>query len=1020
MFGHVARALAALSLAFKQPLSSFCDLATTDDGTLVGKRGERITFVRVQGLRRMTLREDVERVAEGLRLDLSGSLETPGHAIQAWYACDPDLSGPEIDRHLRGARTVARELGMRLGGIFSERERLWPRIMRWEACYLVLWSKPSLLNREERKQAAEEQKKLTAGAPAIGDAQSPFQANEILSARHNAFVQRVVAAFRNHDVSVQMVPPADALVAVREAVYPETADSDWKPLIQGTDPMPRMPDGEPETGDAGLALWPAIADQLFFADAETHGASRVTIGGHEWAGVDMTVGPEDARPFAELVARLNATHTPWRMSMLVEGGGRNMMRFKNVAATLLGFVPTNKPIFNAFDELSRMREGNRDIAVKLRTSFATWAAEGETGKLRRRAATLRQRVEGWGNCQAAAMAGDPLDGVMSSALGLAVASTAPAAAAPLGEVLRMLPWGRPASPWATGTALFRTPDGRMWPYDPAGSRRTMVVDVFVAPSGFGKSVLANTVLLALCLSSAAQGASGARLPLIGKLDIGPSAEGFVRLLQEALPPDRAGEAIYVPMQLADGFEVNVFDTQLGCRRPLPLEQAFQQNFLSLGTMPIDADTPFEGMDQLVGFVLEEAYRMFGDSGPNIRPKRYQPGILPEVDAGLRRHGVALEDEPWWWDVVDALCRAEEWRLAELAQRYAVPVLQDLITAARSPQVKDMFSKVRAETTEQTVELFERYIKALIRQYPTLNRPTRLDFGPARVIVLDLEAVAPTGSAEADRKTDLMYLLGRHILARNFFLRPKYVPYVPELVRAYHAKRFAEIYEATKRLDYDEYHRTKGRRFVRAQVELDRREGRKHNMQLSLSSQRMEDFGDDLVSQSTGRFILGAGDEKEAEEIISRFGLTAAAAEVIRHRLKGPFEDGSGSPFLAIVTADNVKFEQMLVNSLGPVELWAFSTTPTDVALRNRLYERVGFTEGLRRLGRVFPAGTAKAEVEERKNARLRRGEEGGRAQAGVIEDLADELVNGRGLGILLRQHRAGAEAPEAAEQDADA
>ena len=162
------------------------------------------------------------------------------------------------------------------------------------------------------------------------------------------------------------------------------------------------------------------------------------------------------------------------------------------------------------------------------------------------------------------------------------------------------------------------------------------------------------------------------------------------------------------------------------------------------------------------------------------------------------------------------------------------------------------------------------------------------------------------------------------------------------------------------------------------------------------------------------------DQSRPHEIIRRFRLTSAAAEMIRHRLKGPFEDGSGSPFLAIVTADNVTFEQMLVNSLGPVELWAFSTTPTDVALRNRLYERVGFTEGLRRLGRVFPAGTAKAEVEERKNARLRRGEEGGRAQAGVIEDLADELVNGRGLGILLRQHRAGAEAHEAAEQDAEA
>ena len=62
-------------------------------------------------------------------------------------------------------------------------------------------------------------------------------------------------------------------------------------------------------------------------------------------------------------------------------------------------------------------------------------------------------------------------------------------------------------------------------------------------------------------------------------------------------------------------------------------------------MPIDSDSPFEGMDQLVGFVIAEAYRMFGDSGPNIRPKRYQPGILPDMDDALRRHGAVLEEEP---------------------------------------------------------------------------------------------------------------------------------------------------------------------------------------------------------------------------------------------------------------------------------------------------------------------------------------------------------------------------------------
>ena len=1005
MFDLIARGLAGLSLLLRQPLPTFCDLDTVDGDALLTKRGEYVSFLEGQGLRRLTQRADVEAIADSLRVELSGSLDGPGHAIQGWYACDPDLTGMEIARNLKGCRTIAREIGLNLTDIFAERERLWPRLMRAERCYFVLWSRRSLLTREERKQAGEEQMAAGKGSPSFGEAQNPLRATEMLAAKHAAFVQRVVAAFRSREVGIRIVPPAEAVVVTREAIYPATSASDWTPILPGMDVMPRMPEDD-ERDDPSLMLWPSISDQMFHVDAVTHGGTRVEIGDHEFASVDMIVGPEQARPFAEIVARLNATHSPWRMSMLVEGGGRNMMAFKRAAATILGFVPSNRQIYNAFMELKRIRDDNVDILVKVRTSFATWVPVGNTSRLRRQASTLAQRVEGWGNCQAATIAGDPVEGVMSSVPGLAVASTAPPAAAPLGEVLRMLPWGRPASPWATGAVVFRTPDGRIWPFDPAGSRRTMVVDLFFAPPGFGKSVLANTILLGLCLSSAAQGPDGSELPLIGKLDIGPSAEGLVQLLQEALPEHRRGEAIYVPMQLADGYEINVFDTQIGCREPLPLEKAFLENFLSLATTPIDADTPFEGMDQMIGFVVDEAYRLFADTSTgNKRPKRYLRGVAPDVDAALDRHRIKLEEEqaPWWWEVVDALCGIQDWRLAEIAQRHAVPLLQDLITAARSQQVRDMFTRVKAETSEEMVELFERYIKALIRKYPTLNRPTRLDFGPARVIVLDLESVAPTGSPEADRQTSLMYLLGRHILARNFFLRPKYISHVPEPVRPYHAKRFTKIYETPKRLDYDEYHRTEGQRFVRAQVELDRREGRKHGVQLSLASQRLSDFGESLVSQSTGRFILGAGDEREAEEIVKRFALTDASADVVSHRLKGPDENGGGSPFLVVLDADNVKYEQMLVNSLGPIELWAFSTTPVDVALRTRLYSRIGPGEARRRLAKVFPHGTAKHEINRRKDERLRRGEEDGRAQASVIEELTGELIDGRGLGVILRK-----------------
>ena len=222
--------------------------------------------------------------------------------------------------------------------------------------------------------------------------------------------------------------------------------------------------------------------------------------------------------------------------------------------------------------------------------------------------------------------------------------------------------------------------------------------------------------------------------------------------------------------------------------------------------------------------------------------------------------------------MNALCDLAEYRLAERAQRHAVPILEDLIGAVRTDQVRDMFDSLKlAETSEKASQIFERYIADLIRRFPTLNAPTRLDFGPARIIVLDLQYVAPTGSAAANRQTEMMYLLARHILARNFFLHPEYLAFVPDHVKAHHRERFTEVYETVKRVDYDEWHRTQGSPLVRAQAELDVREGRKHNVQLGFASQRLSDMGDGIIAQSTGRFVLGADDQASATRSSSASG-----------------------------------------------------------------------------------------------------------------------------------------------------
>lgn len=1003
MFSALASALASLSLTLKQPLTAYCDVETTHDDALITKGGNYCSWLRVDGMQRMAERKDFEAITEAMRLDLSGALEVKGHALVGWYISDPDAALVEIERvNLASCRSVAREVGLDLHDILEERARLWPRLMRWEATYFQVWTRTSILTKEERKQLKAEYAANARECGALGGTQRFYLRSEVMAARHSAFVSRVQSALRAHDVSVSSLDPHEALRTAREAMYREMSGSEWSPSLPGDRMMARCPE-DGVRASAEHVLWPPIRDQIFYADAVTRGGQRADIGDNAYSPVDMHIGPEDPRPFVELAATLGVDRIPWRASIVIEGCGQSAMQIKDVGASFLSMFPGNNDLRRAFAFLKQAREQENHISVRLRASFATWAPVEEGARLRRRVSTLSNRIEGWGNAKTTMVIGDPLEGVMSSAPGLALTSTANPSLALLGDALMMLPWNRTASPWEQGSVLFRRPDGGIWCYDPAGGRkRPLVVDIFVAPPGSGKSVLANTINIGLCLSPAVMGTNGAKLPLIGKADIGRSAEGFVRLIQEALGPNRRHEAIFVSMQIAPGFEFNPFDLQVGCERPLPLEKAFLQNFLALATLPPDQSTPFEGMTQLISIVIDEAYRLCTEGGGGA--KRYTPGVEPEVDAAIESYRIQLDDEqPFWRDVVNELCDRDEHLLAERAQRHAVPILEDLIGAVRTDQVRDMFDRLQLiETSEKASQIFERYISDTIRRYPTLNAPTRLDFGPARIIVLDLQYVAPTGSAAANRQTEMMYLLARHILARNFFLHPEYLVYVPERVKAFHKKRFLEIYETVKRVDYDEWHRTQGSALVRAQAELDVREGRKHNVQLGFASQRLSDMGDGVIAQSTGRFVLGADDQREREEIIKRFGLTDASSKIVRHRLTGPKRDGA--PFLAIMRAEQAHYEQFLINSLGPVELWALSTTPADTGLRNRLYDRVGFSEGLRRLSKVFPNGSATDEIERRTKARLKKGDAADRVEAGVVDELAAELIEGRGLGLVLRPH----------------
>jgi intracellular multiplication protein IcmB len=217
-----------------------------------------------------------------------------------------------------------------------------------------------------------------------------------------------------------------------------------------------------------------------------------------------------------------------------------------------------------------------DAVVKLRVAASTWAPEGNIRLLRTRAAQLAKAIEGWGSCDVSEICGDAFAGVVSSMLGVSTQSVANPSVAPLSDVLFMAPLFRPSSPWPEGAILFRSPDGKPWPYQPGSSEQTTWIDIIYARPGSGKSVLSNAMNLALALGPGIQ-----RLPRIGIIDIGPSSSGLISLIKEALPASKRHLVGYFRLRMTPDYSINPFDTQLGCRYPTPADRNFLVNFLTL-------------------------------------------------------------------------------------------------------------------------------------------------------------------------------------------------------------------------------------------------------------------------------------------------------------------------------------------------------------------------------------------------------------------------------------------------------
>ena len=731
-----------------------------------------MSYIKIEGSKQIIGDEEYEKIVRDATIKIGSRFDTRGHAMQIYFVRDPERIKKELERLNRPTRTTAENIGIDIDDLLVQRAKHLERFLSHEECYIVLWTRPSVLPATESKRASEEAKEKAKDWVAASDAQYPYAALEPLKTRHKSFIASVIAGLDELGISTQTLEVHDALAKVRANLFPDKANEDWRACLPG-DPIPtRSPT---DKGDLSDILWPNLADQITASDARILGQSIVRIGNTYWAGGDMTLGPMDASPFPQLLNRLVEADIPFRISFLVEGGGAEGTQLLSSIATMLGFTnAANKQVKYSLEGLQAM--ARNEPVVKLRVSFATWCPQDQKGRDPGSALSSDAKLRKLGVLPSQRCRRRSLGCHYVLSHGYSLRRNRPSRHSADGRCHEIIAMAAPLQPLYRGRIhLLRTPDGKVFPYQTGTNLTTTWFDLIFAQPGAGKSVLLNTLNLGTCLTPGLS-----QLPFVAVIDIGPSSSGLISLIREALPLERQHEAAYYRLQMGHQYAINPFDTQIGCRAPMPDERSYLVELITLLCTPPGHDKPYDGMQQLAGLVVDEMFRWRSDGIANAEPRPYLPRLEADVDEAINKHNIHLPADPYWWDVVDKMFDIGEYHIAQLAQRHAVPTLNDSITASRRPQIRSLLEETSIGGSAETViSAFERMVTSAIREYPILSSVTQFDIAGARVCSLDLMDVAPQGDDTADRQTSIMYMLARHALVRTWWMDKESLKYVPE-------------------------------------------------------------------------------------------------------------------------------------------------------------------------------------------------------------------------------------------------
>lgn len=1002
---------------------------------VLAKDGSLYSIISFRGARVMMGDRELEALIGKMIDKLTSSMSKPGHAIEFNFSRNPDGSKAMVANLLKTQENVAKNLGLNLNYAFKEQKTFLPRWLMREDIHIVMWTRPSVLSHDEVKAEVEAKEDAVSEARAKGDLwsyllpQAPdtqrlMKYSNRLMQRHKAFVESFLSV--SPALEMNLLTAHDAMRAVYNSLYPDRTEGKWRAFLQSD----TQGIHNAKTSKANVTAWmrataeddlsavlaPRMDSQLFSEDVEWVDSSICRIGGNYFATVDLDTPALDIYPFPFLLTNVmrqdNDGEFPWRLSCKIESGGMGRTMIQNALAGILSITTPNGYNRNIKKSLTYLRQASEAGAcnVRMRMSFTTWSPVGDgRKKIDTRALSLAKAVESWGNAQVTNASGSPISSTMGTVMGLNMASTAPAGVCPLFDILYMMAWTRDVSPWHyDGSMLLRTDDHRPFNVALGTDIQTAYNYLIIGPPGKGKSFFLATLNYTSCLSPRmTSGFGGFKMPYVRAIDIGHSQTGTCRCVREALPPELHYLVTHKTMKMDKSCAINLMDTPLGCREPLPLDVNAIKNVLCVIATSEEGRLPSH-MADMIAEIISSVYRRYSDKEmADAAPKKYSPDTRPDVHRALIDYGVDVSDcQNWfWWDVVDILALDhKDYHMASIAQRYAVPKFSDLISFT-TESINRQYGKVMVEETQiSLLKSFQMRLQSAVNEFPILAAPTAFDLRDSPFAVLDIKDICSSGmSPVAYKQNAIMFMLARYALSGEFYCKLDEIGFFNKDYYAYHFARVQRLESVVKIMEYDEFHRTHGVMMMQEQIVRDFREGRKYNIMNILASQSSEDYSDDMYKFANGTIIAGSDDEDERKLLIKKLALSTQAIYFLENGLNGPCDDGSGSPILmTLKMKDGLRHEHYLKNTPGPLMAWAFSTTAEDTALRELLYRVMPQHDARLLLAKRFPRGSAKKEILRMTHERAEREgvdyaganetEQGKLAQS-AIEEIANSIYS---------------------------